>query len=102
MKRLFWMSVGAVVGVVAVRKVSERAKDYTPTGLAAQVLERLEDIGDGLLELADAVRDGMSERESELREALGLASPSEMGTQPHLTSAQARAVIADPVRARAR
>lgn len=66
MKRLFWMGVGAAVGVMATRKVNETARKATPAGLG-------ENIGAGLRELAEAVgafgadvRAGMAEREEEL------------------------------------
>ena len=100
MKRLFWMSVGAAVGILVVRKVSEAARSYTPTGLSAQVLDRLGEIGDGLLDLADAVREGMAERESELREALGIDVPSDSAAR--MDGARVREVMGDPAGPRAR
>ena len=68
MARLFWVALGAAAGVYAVRKVSKAAEAYTPAGVA----HGLSDFGDGLRELAAAVREGMAEREGELRLALGI------------------------------
>ena len=59
MSRLFWAALGAAAGVYAVRKVSKAAQAYTPAGVA----HGLSDFGDGLRELAAAVREGMAERE---------------------------------------
>jgi len=66
MSRLFWMGVGAAVGVLVTRRVNRAARHLTPGGFA-------DDVGDALRELAGAVgsfgadvRAGMSEREHEL------------------------------------
>lgn len=68
MARLFWAALGAAAGVYAVRRVSRAAEAYTPAGVA----QGLAGLGDGLRELAEAVREGMAEREAELRLALGV------------------------------
>jgi chromosome condensin MukBEF MukE localization factor len=71
-RRLFWLSLGITVGVLAMRKLSRAAEKLTPKGMATG-------LGAGLAELADALRDfgadvraAMSEREAELRESTGL------------------------------
>ena len=97
MSRLFWAALGAAVGVYAVRKVSKAAQAYTPSGVA----HGLADFGDGLRELAAAVREGMAERESELRVALGIDAETG-GQDPRLDSAAARALLDDPTGPRAR
>jgi hypothetical protein len=56
MRRLFWVTLGAA------------AEAYTPAGVSRSV----SDLGEGLRELAAAVREGMAEREEELRIALGV------------------------------
>jgi len=68
MRRLFWVALGAVVGILVVRKVSRAASAFTPEGVSGS----LASWGDGLRELAGAVREGMAEREQELRVALGV------------------------------
>ena len=96
MARLFWAALGAAAGVYAVRKVTKAAEAYTPTGVA----HGLSDFADGLRELADAVRDGMSEREEQLRLALGIdAGTEEPGGDPtsqRLDAETARRLIEDP------
>ena len=67
MARLFWVALGAAAGVYAVRRVTKAAEAYTPAGVA----HGLSEFGDGLRELAGAIREGMAEREGELRLALG-------------------------------
>lgn len=66
MSRLFWLGLGAAVGIMATRRLNRAARHLTPGGFA-------EDIGDALHELAGAVgsfgaevRAGMAEREREL------------------------------------
>lgn len=68
MKRVFWIALGAIVGVLVVRKLGKVARSYTPAGLA----ERAEGLGASLRYFADEVRAGMTEREIELRDALGI------------------------------
>ena len=68
MRRLFWIALGAVAGVLVVRRLTRAVEAYTPAGVARSV----SDVGDGLRELAAAVREGMAEREEELRIALGV------------------------------
>jgi hypothetical protein len=97
MARLFWAALGAAAGVYAVRKVTKAAEAYTPTGVA----HGLSDFADGLRELAEAVREGMAEREDELKLALGIDAGTE-GTEPGDASARrldpetARRLIEDP------
>ena len=97
MRRLFWIALGATLGVLVVRKVTKTAQAYTPSGMA----EGLSDLGEGLREMAGAVRDGMAEREAELRHALGI----DTGTLPdgrEMSAEQARALIEDPTSPQAR
>ncbi|MDQ1538531.1 MAG: hypothetical protein QOE58_2924 [Actinomycetota bacterium] len=101
MRRLFWLALGATVGVLVVRKVSKTAAAYSPSGMAQGLSGGLSDLGEGLREMADAVREGMAEREAELRFALGM----DTGTLPDgrdMTPAQARALIEDPTSPRVR
>jgi hypothetical protein len=93
--RLFWVALGAAAGVYAVRKVSKAAEAYTPTGVA----HGLADFGDGLRELASAVREGMAEREGELRLALGIdagTAEDPEASAARLDAASARALLDDP------
>jgi Family of unknown function (DUF6167) len=67
MRRLFWVGLGATADILVVRRVTRAAQAYTPEGVARS----LSGLGDGLRELAATVREGMAEREAELRAALG-------------------------------
>ena len=95
MRRLFWVALGATVGALAVRKVTKTVNAYSPSGVAHGVSGGLSDFGEGLREMAEAVREGMAERETELRYALGM----DTGTLPdgrEMSPQQARALIEDP------
>ncbi len=97
MRRLFWIGVGATVGVIVLRQVSKKAHQYTPEGLS----QSLASWGDGLRELASAVREGMDQREDELRFALGI--DTETVPEDRRSDADGiRALLDDPTGPRAR
>ncbi|WP_181762575.1 MULTISPECIES: hypothetical protein [unclassified Pseudarthrobacter] len=74
MKRLVWMGIGVAIGVIAFRKVTEAQASMQST-LGPQGLNRaVGRLTDGIYDFADALRDGMRERETDLRAALGVAS----------------------------
>ena len=101
MRRLFWVSLGATLGVLVVRKVSKAAAAYSPAGVSRGLSNGLSDLVEGLREMAEAVREGMAERESELR----LAVVIDTGTLPDgrtMSPEQARALIEDPTSPQAR
>ncbi|MGW5364006.1 DUF6167 family protein [Actinopolymorpha pittospori] len=75
MKRVFWVVVGATVGVLVVRKLSQKADQFTPQGIAKQ----LSGLGDAVRAFGEEVRAGMEAREDELRDALALDSPQTNG-----------------------
>jgi len=68
MKRILWLGVGAALGVVVFRKLSEARDAVGPEGLNRAVGR----LSDSVYHFADQVRDGMREREDELRAALAL------------------------------
>ncbi len=101
MRRLFWIALGATLGVLVVHKVTKTARAYSPEGMAQGLSGGLSDLGEGLREMAETVREGMAQRESELRLALGI----DTGTLPdgrEMSAEQARALIEDPTSPRAR
>jgi len=101
MRRLFWIALGATLGVLVVHKVTKTARAYSPEGMAQGLSGSLSDLGEGLREMAETVREGMAQRESELRLALGI----DTGTLPdgrEMSAEQARALIEDPTSPRAR
>jgi hypothetical protein len=101
MRRLFWVALGATVGVLVVRKVTKTVQAYSPSGMAQGLSVGLSDLGEGLREMASAVREGMTERETELRYALGIDT-STLPDGRVMTDEQARALIEDPTSLRAR
>ena len=81
-RRLFYVALGAVAGVLVVRKLTQAAHRLTPAGMQSS-------IGGGLGNLADAIRDfgseiraGMAEREDELRSTLGLDGTHDLVDMP--------------------
>ena len=85
MRRLFWVALGAAAGVLVIRKLGQAAQAYTPEGLGRSAAT----VADGLRDLADAVREGMAEREQELRVALGVDAGE-------IDPEQARTLLEDP------
>jgi hypothetical protein len=84
-RRLFWIVLGATLGVLLFRKLSKAVEAYSPAGVSRS----LASVGDGLRELAEVVREGMAEREEELRVALGV----DAGT---ISPEAAQSLIEDP------
>ena len=101
MRRLFWVALGATVGVLVVRKVTKTAQAYSPSGMAQGVSGGMSDLAEGLREMAEAVRQGMVERETELRYALGIDTAT-LPPGRQMSDEQARALIEDPTSPRAR
>jgi hypothetical protein len=75
MNRIIWMGIGVAIGVIAFRKVTAVQNTLGPEGLNRAVGR----LADGLFDFADAVRDGMQERETELRGALGIDTGIDTG-----------------------
>ncbi len=82
MSRGAWFVAGAGVGVYAVARARRAAEVLTPEGLA----DRLSGLAVGVRLFTDEVRAGREEKETDLRERLGLASERqtalEAGTTP--------------------
>ncbi len=76
-RRLFWFAAGITTGVWATMKVGRAARRLTPESLAGQAADRAVRLGGRARQFALDVRTGMTEREAELGQALGLdAEPS--------------------------
>jgi hypothetical protein len=80
-KRGFWFVAGAGAGVYVVVRARRAVEAFSPDGLR----DRIAGLGVGAQLFADEVRTGMAERETELRERLGLAlhGPPELALAPH-------------------
>jgi hypothetical protein len=63
MRRLFYITLGVTVGVIAVRRLTKLAESMSPDSLAASAAT-------AVTSFVDDVREGMAEREAELRAAL--------------------------------
>jgi hypothetical protein len=70
-RRMFYVAVGATVGVIAVRKATQAAQRFTPKGMA----EQAGGVGGRIAEWWQIVQDTAAVREAELREALGIDEP---------------------------
>ncbi|SFT70884.1 DUF6167 family protein [Arthrobacter sp. ov118] len=82
MNRIIWMGIGVAIGVIAFRKISTAQSALGPEGLNRAVGR----LADGLFDFADAVREGMGEREAELRSALGIDTAIGGGVDAALVS----------------
>jgi hypothetical protein len=68
-RRGFWFVAGAGAGVYVMIRARRAAETFTPDGLR----DRVSGLSVGAHLFAEEVRTGMVERETELRERLGLA-----------------------------
>ena len=71
-RRLFYIAMGAAVGVLVVRRATQAAQRFTPAGLQSSVSGSLAGLTAAISEFSELVREGMAEREDELRVTLGL------------------------------
>ena len=71
-RRLFYIAMGAVAGVLVVRKLTRTAQRFTPAGVQGSVTGALGGLTEAIREFGADVREGMSVREAELRVSLGL------------------------------
>lgn len=96
MRRLFWLALGATLGVLLFRKLSRAAERMTPQGIAGSVGAGLSELGYSLREFAADVREAMSSQEAALRAAAGLDSGSTSALSPGGAAAAAGAVVPGP------
>ncbi|MBI3688985.1 MAG: hypothetical protein HY241_16895 [Actinobacteria bacterium] len=80
MKRLFWLLLGAVLGIAVFRRVSRAARALAPSGIASSVLDTFAGLAGSVRDFVDDARDAMNERERELRAGIGLGGTQ--GAQP--------------------
>ncbi len=86
MNRIIWMGIGVAIGVIAFRKINQAQSSLGPEGLNRAVGR----LADGLYDFADAVREGMQERETELRSALGVDTGADAAVDAGLAKADVR------------
>ena len=69
MRRVFWLGIGLAVGALVFRAVSRKAQAFTPQGIAGSVQQSAVGLLDGVRTFVEDVREGMAEREAEIRAA---------------------------------
>jgi hypothetical protein len=77
-RRLFWLSLGAVLGAWTVLRVQRFARQFGPRGVAARAVG----VGAALREFAADVRSQMRLREAELRRVLDATPAARQGALP--------------------
>ncbi len=71
-RRLFYIAMGAAVGVLVVQRATRAAQRFTPAGLQTSLAGSMTGLTATISEFTELVREGMAEREDELRVTLGL------------------------------
>ncbi|GIF17451.1 hypothetical protein BJ973_009586 [Actinoplanes tereljensis] len=69
MKRLLWLGVGLAVGALVVRKLTRKANEFTPSGIATSLSQSAGGLVESMRTFVDDVRDGMTEREQQIQQA---------------------------------
>ena len=69
MKRLLWLGVGLAVGAIVVRKVTRKANEFTPSGIATSLSQSAGGLVESVRSFVDDVRVAMAEREQQIHEA---------------------------------
>ncbi len=81
-RRLFYITLGAVAGVLVVRKLTQTAQRFTPAGVQQSMGGALGNLADAIRDFGEQVREGMAEREVELRSSLGLDGSHDLVDMP--------------------
>ena len=81
-RRLFYIAMGAAVGVLVVRRATQAAQRFTPAGLQSSVAGSMAGLTAAISEFTELVREGMAEREDELRVTLGLDGTHDLVDMP--------------------
>ena len=71
-RRLFWFATGVGVALFVSVKVRSYIKKTSPEAIGRRVAESASGMSDSAHGFVDRLRAGMAERETELRESLGL------------------------------
>ena len=71
-RRLFYIALGATVGILVVRKATQAAQRFTPAGVQSSMSGALGGLGEAIRDFTAELREGMAEREEMLRTELGL------------------------------
>ena len=71
-RRVFYIALGATVGILVVRKASQAAQRFTPAGVQGSMTGALGGLSEAIRDFGVSLREGMAEREYQLRTELGL------------------------------
>lgn len=82
MKRVFWFTVGAGVGVFVLVKARSYARKATPAAMQQRVVDSGQGLAAKIGEFTRTVSEAMAERETELRDGLGLDADSPVNANP--------------------
>ncbi|MFV0461538.1 MAG: hypothetical protein ACK5MT_22520 [Actinomycetales bacterium] len=77
LRRMFWLTLGIVLGALAFRRVSRFARSYTPQGLAGRAQDGAVSTLEGLRAFGADVAALAARREDELRRELAENRPPE-------------------------
>ena len=69
MKRLLWLGVGLAVGALVVRKLTRKANEFTPSGIATSLSQSAGGLVESMRSFVEDVREGMTERQEQINEA---------------------------------
>jgi hypothetical protein len=69
MKRLLWLGVGLAVGALVVRKLTRKANEFTPSGIATSLSQSAGGLVESMRSFVEDVREGMTEREEQIHQA---------------------------------
>ena len=69
MKRLLWLGVGLAVGAIVVRKLTRKANEFTPSGIATSLSQSAGGLVESMRSFVEDVREGMTERQQQIHQA---------------------------------
>ena len=69
MKRLLWLGVGLAVGALVVRRVTRKANEFTPSGIATSLSQSAGGLVESVRSFVEDVREAAAEREQQINQA---------------------------------
>ena len=69
MRRLLWLGIGLAIGALVFRAITKKAQTFTPQGIAGSLQQSATGALESVRMFVEDVRDGMAEREAEIRTA---------------------------------
>ena len=69
MKRLLWLGVGLAVGALVVRKLTRKANEFTPSGIATSLSQSAGGLVESVRSFVDDVRVLAADREDQINKA---------------------------------